>query len=325
MHHERPQESTGPLNRAAARIAQRIAGGAADLAVSIGRPASGGATVIDCGVHVAGGLEAGRLLAEACLAGLGQVSISSGDPSVWSGPWVTVAVDRPLAACLASQYAGWRIAEGKFFAMASGPMRALAGQEELFERIGCREKSDTAVGILECSSLPSNEVCEQIASQCGVKSERLTLLAARTASLAGSTQIAARSVETALHKMHELGFDVSTVVSGFGTAPLSPPAKNDMAGIGRTNDSILYGASVTLWVRAEDTALASIGPRIPSSESKDYGRPFAEVFASYEYDFYKVDPHLFSPATITLVNLASGKLLRFGESRPDLIRRSFES
>jgi methenyltetrahydromethanopterin cyclohydrolase len=311
------------LNGAAAQVAERIAKSAERLGVAVHKTTSG-ATVLDCGVKAPGGLEAGRLVAEACLAGLGRIAITAGDRSIWSGPWVTVSIDLPVAACLGSQYAGWRIAEGKFFAMASGPIRALAGKEELFTHIGCREQSNIAVGILEGSSLPSDEVCQRIAADCGVEPHRLTLLAARTASIAGTVQIAARSVETALHKMHELGFDVSTVASGFGAAPLSPVAKNDLAGIGRTNDSILYGAEVTLWLKADDESLAKIGPRIPSSASRDYGRPFGEVFAAYEHDFYKVDPHLFSPASITLASLTTGRVLRFGEPRPDLLRRSFE-
>ena len=42
-------------------------------------------------------------------------------------PLVQVVTDHPVRACLASQYAGWAIKEGKYFAMGSGPMRAAAG------------------------------------------------------------------------------------------------------------------------------------------------------------------------------------------------------
>ena len=56
-----------------------------------------------------------------------------------------------------------------------------------------------------------------------------------------------------------------------------------------------------------------IGAQTPSSASKDYGRPFAEIFAGYDHDFYKIDPHLFSPAVVTFVNIDTGNSFRFGK------------
>ena len=43
-------------------------------------------------------------------------------------PVVQVVTDHPVQSCLASQYAGWAISEGKYFAMGSGPMRAVRGR-----------------------------------------------------------------------------------------------------------------------------------------------------------------------------------------------------
>lgn len=282
-----------------------------------------GATVVDLGVEARGGLEAGLALAEICLAGLGRANLSAADPAVWHGPAVRVHTDQPVAACLASQYAGWQIARGKYFAMGSGPMRAAAGKETLFDDVGCRERPDQAVGVLEAAKLPTAEVVEYLAAECGVTPTRLTLLAARTASQAGTVQVVARSVETALHKLHELKFDLRRIESGWGTAPLPPPAADDLAGIGRTNDAILYGARVTLWVRGDDASLEAIGPSIPSSASPDHGEPFASIFERHGRDFYKIDPRLFSPAAITLSNLDTGRSFRFGHVMPEVIERSF--
>src|SRR5439155_5470959 len=133
-----------------------------------------------------------------------------------------------------------------------------------------------------------------------------TLLVAPCASLAGSVQVVARSLETALHKMHEIGFDLKNVVSGYGIAPLPPIAADEIGAIGRTNDAILYGGLVTVWLRDEDDRLAELGPKIPSSASGDHGAPFAEIFERYGRDFYKIDKQLFSPAVIALVNLKTG-------------------
>lgn len=309
------------LNQQAAALCQTLQHRAAELRAEVHSIA--GATVIDLGVAARGGLEAGRALAEICLAGLGRVRIVPGDASVWQGPAIAVATDHPLAACIASQYAGWQIAVGKYFAMGSGPMRALAAKEALFQEFALGEAAAEAVGVLETSKLPPAEVVEYLARECSMAGERLTLLAARTASQAGTVQVVARSVETALHKLHELKFDLRRVESGWGTAPLPPPAADDLTGIGRTNDAILYAARVTLWVRGDDESLREVGPRLPSNASLDHGAPFAEIFRRAGHDFYQIDPLLFSPAEVTLANLDTGRCFTFGAVSPEVIRRSF--
>ena len=283
-----------------------------------------GAQLVDCGVHTTGSLGAGVALAEVCLAGLGTVEVVPGNRHIWEGPAVTVQTDQPTAACMASQYAGWQIAGTDFFAMGSGPMRARRGHEKLFRDIGHRESSEIAVGVLESAHLPAADVCQYIAHDCEIDAEDLTLLVAPTSSLAGTVQVVARTVETALHKMYELGFDLARVISGFGMAPLPPVAATDMQGIGRTNDAVLYGGEVTLWITGDEESIRTLGPRIPSSASPDHGQPFAEIFARYNRDFYKIDPLLFSPASVRLVSLESGRSFRFGEPLPDVIRQSFE-
>jgi methenyltetrahydromethanopterin cyclohydrolase len=287
------------LNELAWRRCDELAANAERLNIAVSTTAAG-TRIIDCGVKAVGGVEAGRCLAEICLADCGSVAIAS-------GPSVTVRTDQPVLACLASQYAGWPITGEKFFAMGSGPMRAVRGREPLLEHLGYREKAERVVGVLETSKLPTEQACEQIAAQCGVACSGVTLVVARTASIAGTVQVVARSIETALHKMQELGYDIKNVVSGIGSAPLPPVAADDLVGIGRTNDAVLYGGDVTLWVRDDDARLVEIGPRIPSSASADFGEPFAAIFERYGRDFYKIDPLLFSPATITFNNLRTGR------------------
>jgi methenyltetrahydromethanopterin cyclohydrolase len=151
------------------------------------------------------------------------------------------------------------------------------------------------------------------------------LLVAPTASLAGGLQIVARSVETALHKLHTLDFDLSRVVSAYGVAPMPPIAKDDLGAIGRTNDAILYGAKVILWVEGDDDSLLEVGPRVPSSASHDHGEPFATIFARYNHDFYAVDPHLFSPAEVVFHNVETGRVHGFGATDEAVLARSFGS
>jgi methenyltetrahydromethanopterin cyclohydrolase len=262
-------------------------------------------------------------MAEVCLAGFGEVDFAVGDRELWSGPSVQVRTDHPATACMASQYAGWKLEGSKFFAMGSGPMRAAGSREALFDQIGQRERPTVAIGVLETRKIPPDDVCRQVAEACGVAADRLTLLVAPTASQAGTVQIVARSVETALHKLNELGFDVQRIESGFGVAPLPPVAADDMVGIGRTNDAILYGGEVMLWVRGDDESLQKIGPKVPSSASSAHGEPFADIFARHNSDFYAIDPMLFSPAVVTFNNLDTGHLFRFGHTVPRVIHRSF--
>jgi methenyltetrahydromethanopterin cyclohydrolase len=283
-----------------------------------------GTRLLDCGVHSPGGLEAGRLLAEMCLAGRGSVQLVPGRPSLWRGPAVMVRTDQPVAACLASQYAGWKISTADYFAIGSGPMRAAYGGEELFDHIHFRERPQWTCGVLEASALPPDDLCADLAEKCGVAPSKLTLAVAPTSSLAGSFQVVARSVETALHKLHELQFDVGRIASAWGLAPLAPVAADDLTAIGRTNDAILYGGEVTLWVTGEDESICRIGPQAPSSASRDFGQPFRKVFEQYEFDFYRIDPMLFSPAVLTFNNLDTGRSFQFGELRPDLIAQSFD-
>ena len=177
--------------------------------------------------------------------------------------------------------------------------------------------------MLEARKPPTPAVVAKIAAACRVAPDAVTLLVAPTASLAGGLQVVARSVETALHKLSELGFDLNRIESAQGTAPLPPVAANDLAAIGRTNDAILYGARVVLYVTGDDASLAETGPQVPSSSSRDHGEPFAAIFARYNNDFYAVDPHLFSPAEVVFQNLETGRVHAFGAVAPEVLTRSF--
>jgi methenyltetrahydromethanopterin cyclohydrolase len=309
------------LNERALRLAEHMMHTAAALRIAVTQP--GGARVLDCGLAAPGGLQAGLALARVCLAGQAEVSLVPGEVGGAACPQVQVATDHPVAACMAAQYAGWQISVGKFFAMGSGPMRAAYGKEELFDKIPGREQAPVAVGVLETRKLPDEAIVDYFRERLQLPADKITLLAAPAASVAGTLQVVARSVETALHKLHELRFDLTQIEAGYGTAPLPPVAAEEMLAIGRTNDAILYGGRVVLWVRAADDAIAEIGPKVPSCASPDHGAPFAKIFERHGKDFYKIDPHLFSPAQIVFHNLASGRCHRYGRVEPGVLERSF--
>jgi methenyltetrahydromethanopterin cyclohydrolase len=301
------------VNKLAAAIVERMVAEAEILNVNVST-LPGGARVVDCGVKVAGSLPAGKYLAEVCMGGLGVVNfLPLNFDQVWL-PGVSVTVSHPAIGCMASQYAGWAIKREKFFAMGSGPARALAVVEELYQKLDYKDSAYVAVIVLEGRKLPGDDVAEYIARKCGVNPANLTMLIAPTASLAGSVQISARVVETGLHKMETLGFDVRKVLSGYGTCPIAPVARDDLRAIGLTNDCVLYGGQVFYAVQADDVEVEAIIERIPSSSSKDFGMPFYELYKRYG-DFYQIDPLLFSPAEVIVNNVTSGKMYRAG--RPD--------
>jgi methenyltetrahydromethanopterin cyclohydrolase len=299
-----------------------MASTAAALRIEISHTGNG-TRIIDCGVKVDGGLQAGLALARVCMAAQGEVTILPGDLGGMPCPQLSVTSDNPVIGCMAAQYAGWQISVGKFFGMGSGPMRAAYGKEELFEKVPGKEQAPVAVGVLEADELPGDEVTAYLGEKLGLPPNKITLLVAPTSSLAGTMQVVARSLETALHKLYELKFELTQIVSGMGSAPLPPIAVKKMKAIGRTNDAILYGGRVLLWVRTEDAQITEIGPKVPSSASKDHGEPFAAIFKRYGGDFYKVDPMLFSPAEIVFHNLKTGKTHAFGQVAPQVLLRSF--
>jgi methenyltetrahydromethanopterin cyclohydrolase len=310
------------LNQRAYDVVQRLIARADELRVSTSE-LSNGCRVIDCGVKSEGGIAAGIELARVCMSDLATVSIIPGEIAGIGWPHLQVITDHPVASCLFSQYAGWQISVEKYFAMGSGPMRAACATEELFGRLGYHEEQDSAVGVLETAQLPDAAVAEMISEKTGVPLSRLVLLAARTSSQAGNLQIVARSIETALHKLFELGFDVNRIRSAQGSAPLSPVADNDLTSIGRTNDAILYGGRVSLMVVGDDKSLLEIGPQVPASASKDYGKPFLNIFEEAGRDFYKIDPLLFSPAELVFQNLDSGAVHHFGAIDHQIVSQSF--
>jgi methenyltetrahydromethanopterin cyclohydrolase len=312
------------LNERAWQIADRMAADATALRVSVGTLA-GGARVLDAGIETPGGYGAGLALAELCMGGLGHIDYVPVVVGPDTRPGVRVWTDHPAVSCMASQYAGWAIQVGKYFAMGSGPLRAHARVEtELFGKLRYAETARRGVLVLETRAAPTAEVAAWVGEKAGLAPAALTFAVAPTASVAGGVQIAARILETGLHKMDALGFDVTRIVSGIGSAPLPPVAKNDLRAIGRTNDCILYGGRARYTVQADDAELAELVPKIPAAASKDYGTPFSDIFKRYDGNFYKIDPLLFSPAEVWLTSVASGKTYRAGRLNPDVLRASLE-
>jgi methenyltetrahydromethanopterin cyclohydrolase len=310
------------VNALARPLVDRLRDGADQLGVQV-VTGERGVCVVDAGLQAPGSVQAGLLIGEICLGGLGQVALRSASQigaaaGAWP-TWVEVGSARPVLACLGSQYAGWSLAASKeetggrrFFSLGSGPARALAVKEPLFAELGYRDEADSGVLVLEVDRLPPAVVVDKILRDCALAPGQLTLIVTPTTSLAGTTQVVTRVLEVALHKAHELGFALDDIVGGSATAPLPAPSPDGVAAMGRTNDAILYGGRVHLSVRGDDEAARALARRLPSRNSSDFGRSFAEIFAGAGHDFYKIDPALFAPAEVWVSNVDSGNTWHAG-------------
>ncbi len=310
------------VNALTAPLVANLVTNAKVLRLGVEQHASG-ATIIDAGIKFPGGLEAGRLITEICMGGLGRVALHS-NPAFAHWPWqLSVHSTNPILACLGSQYAGWSLAHEKFFSLGSGPGRALAGREELYQELKYKDQSDSAVLVLESDKVPPQEVIAKVARDTGLSADRLTFILTPTRSLSGCVQIVGRVLEVAMHKIHTLHFPLANVVDGMASAPVPPPSPDFLTGMGRTNDAILFGGHAHLFVLGDDEAAAKLTRELPSSSSSDYGRPFAEVFKSVNMDFYKIDPLLFSPAAVTVTAVESGNSFTGGRLDAVLLDQSF--
>jgi len=313
------------VNERATALVERLVANAGELGVGVAR-GSLGELLIDAGARHPGSIAAGLRIAEICMGGLGSVALEP-----WSTtprwPWCLVSrSSNPVIACLASQYAGWRLSqegEEKFFALGSGPGRALGRREPLFEKLDYVDRATQATLVLESAKPPPAAIVTKVARDCGVEPANLTFIYAPTQSLAGGVQIVARSLEVALHKAYELGFPLDRIVDGIGAAPLCPPHPDLVTAMGRTNDAIIYGGQVQLFVTGPGNEARALAERLPSEASRDYGRPFAEIFKHVKGDFYAIDPMLFSPAAVIVTAIDSGETFHAGRVNLGLLDASF--
>ena len=287
----------------------------------------GGAKIVDAGINYNGCLESGRLITEICMGGLGKVDLTmTSNTDNWPLT-INVSSTNPVLSCLGSQYAGWNLSfvkeEDNFNALGSGPCRALALKEDLFKDLDYSDKFYSTVVVLEVDRNPPQEIIDKISTDCGVSEKNLTIILTPTKSLSGSVQVVGRVLEVGMHKLHEIGFPLDKVVDGFGSAPVPPPAPDFLIGMGRTNDAILYGGTVHLFVDVPDDEAFELAKRLPSSTSSDYGKPFADIFKEYKYDFYKIDKLLFSPAKVIVSTVKTGKTFIEGATNLELINASF--
>jgi methenyltetrahydromethanopterin cyclohydrolase len=313
------------VNRLAWKLAEKLLNNQAFYGVHASKTTAG-ATVIDAGVNVPGGFQAGEVLTETCMGGAGKAQVSFKTYGDLSLPSITVSTDYPAIAALGSQFAGWRIKEPDgSIAIGSGPARALALKpKNVYEEIDYKDASEKAVLTLESNKLPSDALIEKVTEACNVSPENLIAVVAPTASVAGLTQVAGRIVEVGIHKLKTLGLSAKVIRYAMGYAPIPPVCKDFEVAMARTNDAILYGGTVYCTVEYDDEVeLQKIVAQAPSGTSKDYGKPFLQIFREADRDFYKIDHNLFAPATLIVNNAKTGRTFKAGKINPDALKESF--
>jgi methenyltetrahydromethanopterin cyclohydrolase len=312
------------VNRMAWKLAEALLDNQDFYGVKASKSTSG-ATIVDAGINALGGFQAGRIITEICMGGCGKAHIGFKNYGDIELPSITVCTDQPAIAALGSQFAGWRIKEGNSIAIGSGPARALALKpKDIYEEIGYKDSSDKAVLTLESNTLPSDMLIEKVAGACNVKAENLIVVVAPTASVVGLTQVAGRIVEVGIHKLRTLGLSPKAIRYACGYAPIPPLCRDFEVAMARTNDAILYGGTVYCVVEHDDeAALKKIVRQAPSSTSKDYGKPFLQIFREADRDFYKIDHNLFAPAVLMVNNIKTGQILKVGQINVRALEESF--
>ncbi|MFW6111036.1 MAG: methenyltetrahydromethanopterin cyclohydrolase [Thermoproteota archaeon] len=284
----------------------------------------GAPTIIDAGVKAKGGYSAGKLITEISMGGCGTVEITFKKYEDLQLPSVMVYTDFPVLSTMGSQLASWKINEGDYNAIGSGPARALAlHPKDMYQKMGYQDDYHQGVAVLETDQYPPVEVTQKLAKDCGIPLENLTVILTPTSSLSGATQISGRIVETGIHKLAELNFNLNAIQYASGYAPIPPLHPKFMHSMGRTNDTILYGGVAYYNVcHPDDEELEQIVNQTPSQSSRVCGKPFLEIFQEADYDFYKIDNKLFAPAVVTINNLDTGRTFTAGEINVETLKKS---
>jgi methenyltetrahydromethanopterin cyclohydrolase len=311
------------VNRVADTLVQKLCNDAEGYGVAVSKTESG-ATLIDAGIEANGGFAAGKLITEICMGGCGNADVLMKRYDDLELPTIFVHTDHPAIATLGSQFAGWQIKSNNFFALGSGPARALALEpKEIYKKIHYQDRASNGTMVLETNKKPPEELIKKLASECKITPNRLVIILTPTTSIAGSTQISGRVVETGIHRLTKLGLDPTLIAYAWGYAPIMPVHPEFAEAMGRTNDAILY-AGVTYFTLSGngDEKLKAIVDRAPSSTSKRYGKPFKEILKEANNDFYRVDTNLFAPAVLVTNNLETGTIFRAGETNIKMLKRS---
>lgn len=306
------------LNRMATELVDEAIDFADELAIDV-HTLSGDAAMLDFGVDLPGGIEAGLLLAEIQTAGLATLGTDLRDVAGAPLTHVECSTDQPALALLCAGKAGWEVGVEGFEGLGSGPARALVAEEPIFQRINYRDEFDFAVLALESDRLPDERVASYVAERAGVSESAVFLPTYSTASVTGSVVSASRAAELAVFRLVELGYDPLDVLSVTGSAPVAPVAADEAAAMAATNDALAYGGRVHLVVDRPFDRF----DEIVSTARTDHAKPFVDIFEGVDWQYGELPLELFGPARVT-VDVVGGDTHVVGEVSEDILAESYD-
>jgi methenyltetrahydromethanopterin cyclohydrolase len=286
-----------------------------------------GATVVDMGVEAPGGYQAGKLIVEATIGGMGHINFGEYRLEDIHLPSIDVYIDHPVEATLSSQFSGWKMPgkeiPGYINPIGSGPARAIARNDIFSQSWHYQDINHETVFAAQTQEIPDESVAEMVAEGCKLPVENVYILATKTASLAGSIQVCSRTVEASLWRLYRKGLDIGKIISGMGTCPIAPPIKDELKAMDRVNTALLYGVTVRYVVDCSDEEIEPVIDTAPFSASRRYGERFIDIFEEGKRDFYIVDKDIHTVARYEITNYATGKTFMGGILRADMMRESF--
>lgn len=277
------------------RVATELVDEAIDFADELGiaiHHLDNDAVVLDFGVDARGGIEAGLLLTEIATGGLATVQTRLAGVAGASVPIVELTTDHPSLALQAAQLADWPFEE--WAGRGYGPANLFTDVRRV--ETGYTEEFDFAVLAIEAAHLPDEGVAGSVASTAGLGTSGVFLPTASAASVAGSVSILAEAAGRAVSGLAEVGYDLTSVISATGSAPMVP-----------------FGADgETARTRAE-TAIAAAGrAHLLVTEPLDGGQNIEEQLG---------DPDL--PAALT-IDVVGGPIHVYGEADESALTHFFD-
>jgi methenyltetrahydromethanopterin cyclohydrolase len=313
------KEQMVSVNQRAMEIVRRIIMDRETLNVGVS-VLDNGSTIIDMGVNHTGGWSAAKHLVEVTLGGLGILQYGLIEMAGLELPQAEIYVEKPVTACLSCQLSGWPLpdlkTESGIVPLISGPVRAVVREDRFARAFSYQDRNDEVVVALQGGLIPDTRLTDYIAAKCGLDPKQVFILTAATGSVAGMVNVAARTLETTLWRLHELGFNPEKVITAWGKAPVPPVSKDEYKAMIRANTYIYYGGTVGLTVECEDEEITKILAAVPlSPETSDqYGTPFGKLLDEADGNIFQMTGFVHSVTKVIFYNAQTGKTFKCGEN-----------
>jgi methenyltetrahydromethanopterin cyclohydrolase len=288
---------------------------------------SGGATIVDMGIEADGSWLGAKMYVEAAHGGMAELTYGRTRIKDLDLPTANLMVDNPMLSVIGCEAGAWAVGEGEFVPVASGPVRAKARADRWSQRVEYEDPSPYVLLQMQTVSIPNDETLAYVADACGIPVANLTVMVAPSASLVGSIQVCSRAFEQCIISLaRNTSFDISTILHGYGSAPVAPVIKDEVLAMGRINDALVYGGSGGMWLRhSDDDEVRRMTEGLPFSAQAgdDYGKGYAEIYATYGHSLFNIPAPLDSPAKVMMTNMLTGNVFTAGKIDEDIVYRSF--